>query len=133
MFEFPQIKRQGESGGAFLKTIFRLFSLKLGGFVWEHNYVFFCAGCRFAYITFDSKESLFKALELDGLDYNGRSLRVDTAGDTGGGGGGGGGSGRGGYDGCGGRSGGRGGDRGELSTLHQASEIVFKPGSCSTS
>ncbi len=95
--------------------------------------MFFCAGCRFAYITFDSKESLFKALELDGLDYNGRSLRVDTAGDTGGGGGGGGGSGRGGYGGCGGRSGGRGGDRGELSTLHQASEIVFKPGSCSTS
>ncbi len=109
--------------------------------------MFFCGGCRFAYITFDSKESLFKALELDGLEYNGRSLRVDTAGNTAGSGGGGGGSGRGGYGGrgghsggfggrsggFGGRSGGRGGDRGELSTLHQASEIVFKPGSCSTS
>ncbi len=67
--------------------------------------MFFCAGCRFAYITFDSKEFLFKALELDGLDYNARSLRVDTAGDTGGGGGGGGGSGRGGYGGRGGCSG----------------------------
>ncbi len=85
MFKFPQIKRR-EIRGCVFENYILVISLKLGGFVREHNYVFFCAGCRFAYITFDSKESLFKALELDGLDYNGRSLRVDTAGDTGGGG-----------------------------------------------
>ncbi len=71
-----------------------------------------------------------KALELDGSDYNGRSLRVDLAGEGGGGGGGGGSGGRGGYSGGGGRGGGgggfggRSGGRGELHKS-QASEMVF--------
>ncbi len=86
--------------------------------------------CRFAYIVFDLKDSLSKALELNGSDYNGRVLRVDLAGESGGGGGGGGGGGscgRGGFSGRGGRSGsfgGRGGDRGELHKS-EASEMVF--------
>jgi RNA recognition motif-containing protein len=49
--------------------------------------------CRFAYIVFDLKDSLSKALELNGSDYNGRVLRVDLAGEGGGGGGEGGGGG----------------------------------------
>ncbi len=89
-----------------------------------------CCTYRFAYIVLDSKDSLTKALELDGSDYNGRSLRVDLAGEGGGGGGGGGGGsgGRGGYSGgggrCGGGFGGRSGGRGELHKS-QASEMVF--------
>ncbi len=87
-----------------------------------------CCTYRFAYIVLDSKDSLTKALELDGSDYNGRSLRVDLAGEGGGGGGGGGGSGgRGGYSGGGhggGGFGGRSGGRGELHKS-QASEMVF--------
>ncbi len=82
--------------------------------------------CRFAYIVFNLKDSLSKALELNGSDYNGRVLRVDLAGE-GGGGGGGGSGGRGGFSGRGGRSGsfgGRGGDRGELHKS-EAYEMVF--------
>ncbi len=60
--------------------------------------------CRFAYIEFTTKESLSKALALNGADYAGQSLVVDEASEPGGGGGGG--RGRGGF------GGGRGGDRG---------------------
>jgi len=72
----------------------------------------------FAYVEFGSKEEATKAFELDGSDFNGRSIVVNEAssgGPSGGGGGGfggrsgGRGGGRGGF---GGRSGGRGGDRG---------------------
>ncbi|CAM6045138.1 unnamed protein product [Sphagnum compactum] len=58
----------------------------------------------FAYIEFTTKESLSKALALNGADYAGQSLVVDEASEPGGGGGGG--RGRGGF------GGGRGGDRG---------------------
>ncbi len=73
----------------------------------------FC-NCRFAYIEFTTKESLSKALALNGSDYAGQSLVVDEASEPGGGGGrgrGGFGGGRGGDRG-GGRFGGRGGGRG---------------------
>ncbi|KAH8974397.1 hypothetical protein BDL97_01G100500 [Sphagnum fallax] len=68
----------------------------------------------FAYIEFTTKESLSKALALNGADYAGQSLVVDEASEPGGGGGrgrGGFGGGRGGDRG-GGRFGGRGGGRG---------------------
>ncbi|CAN5952602.1 unnamed protein product [Sphagnum jensenii] len=68
----------------------------------------------FAYIEFTTKESLSKALALNGSDYAGQSLVVDEASEPGGGGGrgrGGFGGGRGGDRG-GGRFGGRGGGRG---------------------
>ncbi|CAK9217861.1 unnamed protein product [Sphagnum troendelagicum] len=64
----------------------------------------------FAYIEFKTKDSLSKALDLNGTDYAGQSLVVDEAGEPGGGGGGS--RGRGGFGGRGGRGGGRGNDRG---------------------
>ncbi len=66
--------------------------------------------CRFAYIEFKTKDSLSKALDLNGTDYAGQSLVVDEAGEPGGGGGGS--RGRGGFGGRGGDRGGRGGGRG---------------------
>lgn len=79
---------------------------------------------RFAYVEFSSKDELTKATEMDGSDFNGRSLVVNeassggTPGGRGGGRGGFGGrggdrGGRGGGRGFGGRRGGRGGDRGK--------------------
>ncbi|KAH9571212.1 hypothetical protein CY35_02G082400 [Sphagnum magellanicum] len=64
----------------------------------------------FAYIEFKTKDSLSKALDLNGTDYAGQSLVVDEAGEPGGGGGGS--RGRGGFGGRGGDRGGRGGGRG---------------------
>ncbi|CAK9215858.1 unnamed protein product [Sphagnum troendelagicum] len=63
----------------------------------------------FAYIEFKTKDSLSKALDLNGTDYAGQSLVVDEAGEPGGGGGS---RGRGGFGGRGGDRGGRGGGRG---------------------
>lgn len=83
---------------------------------------------RFAYVEFSSKDQLSKATEMDGSDYNGRSLVVNEAssggtpggrgGGRGGFGGRGGGRGGGGGRGFGGRGGGRGGDRGKWSSFY---------------
>ncbi|KAG0612615.1 hypothetical protein M758_6G041800 [Ceratodon purpureus] len=64
----------------------------------------------FAYVEFASKDELTKATEMDGSDFNGRSLVVNEA--SSGGTPGGRGGGRGGFGGRGGDRGGRGGGRG---------------------
>ncbi len=90
---------------------------------------YFC-NRRFAYIEFTTKESLSKALALNGADYAGQSLVVDEASEPGGGGGrgrGGFGGGRGGDRGggrFGGRGGGRGNDRGR--SLKSVPSCFFK-------